>query len=60
MGQEVKSNGPRIKERTQDEQQDPDQAEKEGDKASTGGISSLDFNFLSDIDTYHGDVGSDD
>ena len=31
-------------------QQDPDQAEKEGDKASTGGISSLDFNFLSDFE----------
>ena len=28
-------------------QQDPDQAEKEDDKASTGGMSSLDFNFLS-------------
>ena len=32
-------------------QQDPDQAEKEDDKASTGGISSLDFNFLSDFQT---------
>ena len=32
------------------EQQDPDQAEKEDDKASTGGISSLDFNFLSDFE----------
>ena len=31
-------------------QEDPDQAEKEDDKASTGGISSLDFNFLSDFD----------
>ena len=31
-------------------QQDPDQAEKEYDKASTGGISSLDFNFLSDFE----------
>ena len=31
-------------------QQDPDQAEKEGDKASTGGIFSLDFNFLSDFE----------
>ena len=30
-------------------QQDPDQAEKEDDKASTGGMSSLDFNFLSDF-----------
>ena len=30
-------------------QQDPDQAEKEDDKASTGGVSSLDFNFLSDF-----------
>ena len=30
-------------------QQDPDQAEQEADKASTGGISSLDFNFLSDF-----------
>ena len=32
-------------------QQDPDQAEKEDDKASTGGISSLDFNFLSDFES---------
>ena len=31
-------------------QQDPDQAEKEDDKASTGRISSLDFNFLSDFE----------
>ena len=31
-------------------QQDPDQAEKEDDKASTGGMSSLDFNFLSDYE----------
>ena len=31
-------------------QQDPDQAEKEDDKASTGGMSSLDFNFLSDVE----------
>ena len=31
-------------------QQDPDQAEKEDDKARTGGISSLDFNFLSDFE----------
>ena len=31
-------------------QQDPDQAEKEDDKASTGGMSSLDFNFLSDFE----------
>ena len=31
-------------------QQDPDQAEKEDDKASTGGISSLDFNFFSDFE----------
>ena len=30
-------------------QQDPDQAEKEDDKASTGGISSLELNFLSDF-----------
>ena len=30
--------------------QDPDQAEKEDDKASTGGMSSLDFNFLSDFE----------
>ena len=28
-------------------QQDPDQAEKEDDKAWTGGVSSLDFNFQS-------------
>ena len=31
-------------------QEDPNQAEKEDDKASTGGISSLDFNFLSDFE----------
>ena len=31
-------------------QQDPDQAEKEDDKASTGRMSSLDFNFLSDVE----------
>ena len=31
-------------------QQDPDQAEKEEDKASTGGMSSLDFNFLSNFE----------
>ena len=31
-------------------QQDPDQAEKEDDKASTGGMYSLDFNFLSDFE----------
>ena len=30
-------------------QQDQDQAEKEDDKASTGGMSSLDFNFISDF-----------
>ena len=30
-------------------QQEPDQAQKEDDKASTGGLSSLDFNFLSDF-----------
>ena len=30
--------------------EDPDQAEKEDDKASTGGISNLDFNFLSDFE----------
>ena len=31
-------------------QQDPDQAEKEDDKASTAGMSSLDFKFLSDFE----------
>ena len=31
-------------------QQDPDQAEKEDEKASTGGMSILDFNFLSDFE----------
>ena len=31
-------------------QQDPDQADKEDDKASTGGMFSLNFNFLSDFD----------
>ena len=39
-------------------QEDPDQVEKEDDKASTGGVSSLDFNFLSDFennaDTFEG------
>ena len=32
-------------------QQEPYQAEKEDDKASTGGVSSLDFNFLSDFES---------
>ena len=32
-------------------QQEPDQAEKEDDKSSTGGVSSLDFNFLSDFES---------
>ena len=31
-------------------QQDPDQVEREDDKASTGGMSSLDFNFISDFE----------
>ena len=31
-------------------QEDPDQVEKEDDKASTGGVYSLDFNFLSDFE----------
>ena len=31
-------------------QQEPDQDEKEDDKSSTGGVSSLDFNFLSDFE----------
>ena len=31
-------------------QQEPDQAEKEDDKASTGGVSSLDFIFLTDFE----------
>ena len=31
-------------------QEDPDQAEKDDDKASTGGISSLDFNLFSDFE----------
>ena len=31
-------------------QEDPDQAEKEDDKASIGGISSLDFNLFSDFE----------
>ena len=30
-------------------QQDPDRAETEDDKASTGGMSSLDFNFLKEF-----------
>ena len=33
-------------------QQDPDQNEKEDDKASTGGTSSLDFNFVSDFENF--------
>ena len=32
-------------------QQEPDRAEKEEDKASTGGVSNLDFNFLSDFES---------
>ena len=32
-------------------QQDPDQAEKEDNKASTGGVTSLEFNFLSDFES---------
>ena len=31
-------------------QEDPDQAVKEDDKVSTGGMSSLDFNFLNDFE----------
>ena len=31
-------------------QQDPDQAGKDGDKASTGGVSSIDFIFLDDFE----------
>ena len=31
-------------------QQETDQAEKEDDKASTGGVSNLDFNFVSDFE----------
>ena len=31
-------------------QEGPDQVEKEDDKASTGGVSSLDFNFLSEFE----------
>ena len=30
-------------------QQEPNQVEKEDDKASTGGVSSLDINFLCDF-----------
>ena len=40
--------GSRRSEKTM--QQEPDQAEKEDDKASTGEMSSLDFNFLSDME----------
>ena len=32
-------------------QQDPDQAEKEDNKASTGGVSSQDFNFLTEFES---------
>ena len=60
----MRSKPPRVQEKNQkrdDEQgrnrrseepmqQDPDQTEKEDDKASTGGMSSLDFNFLSDFE----------
>ena len=35
----------------EDMQQEPDQAEKEDDKAPTGGVSSLDFNFLNDFES---------
>ena len=35
-------------------QQDPDQAGKDDDKASTGGMSSLDFNFLEDFEVETG------
>ena len=37
-------------------QQEPDQAEKKDDKASTGGVSSLDFNFLSDFESGAGAI----
>ena len=33
-----------------DVEEDPDQVEKEDNKASTGGVSSLDFNLLSDFE----------
>ena len=32
-------------------QQEPDQADREDDKESTGGVSRLDFNFLSDFES---------
>ena len=35
-------------------QQDPDQAGKDDDKASTGGMSSLDFKFLKDFEVETG------
>ena len=35
-------------------QQDPDQAGKDDDKASTGGMSSLNFNFLEDFEVEMG------
>ena len=38
-------------------QKDVDQADREDDKASTEGISSLDFNFLSDFEN-NSDIGS--
>ena len=45
-------------------QHDPDHAEKEGDKTLTGGMSSLDFNFLSDFengtDTLEATIGQAD
>ena len=59
----MKSKGPQVQERIQTRrlaerkpligkpmQQDRDQAEGEDDKASTGGMSSLDFNFLSNFE----------
>ena len=54
-----RDDGQRVNRRSEEPmQQDPDQAEKEDDKASTGGMSSLDFNFLSDFE--NGTVRSND
>ena len=39
----------KIRQSEEPMQQDPNQAEKEDDKASTGGLSSLDFNFFSEL-----------
>ena len=41
-------------------QQDTDQTDREDDKASTGGISSLDFTFLSDFENHADTLEADE